>query len=99
MEGLFYIAGYCSYVLITPIIEISSPSTSRVDRVIKFNKYEKAGVKEYWIVDPEGKYVNIFTLQEDGRYGRPEAYTDINKVQVSVFLDLMIDLSQVFASI
>lgn len=81
------------------IIEISSPSTSRTDRVLKFNKYEKAGVKEYWIVDPDGKYVNIFTLQEDKRYGRPESYTEENKVKVSVFPDLLIDLSQVFASI
>ena len=85
----------------TPIlvIEISSPSTSRTDRVFKFNRYEKAGVKEYWIVEPDGKYVSIFTLQEDKRYGRPESYTEENKVKVSVFPDLLIDLSQVFASI
>lgn len=83
----------------TLVIEISSPSTSRTDRVLKFNKYEKAGVKEYWIVEPDGKYVSIFTLQEDKRYGRPESYTEENKVKVSVFPDLLIDLSQIFASI
>ncbi|MPW24277.1 Uma2 family endonuclease [Alkalibaculum sp. M08DMB] len=83
----------------TLVIEISSPSTSRIDRVLKFNKYEKSGIKEYWIVDPDGKYVNIFTLQEDQRYGRPESYTEEAKVKVSVFPNLLIDLSQVFASI
>jgi len=35
------------------IIEITSPSTVRLDRVLKFNKYEEAGVKEYWVVEPE----------------------------------------------
>lgn len=37
------------------IIEVTSPSTSRKDRLLKFNKYEKVGVKEYWIADPDGK--------------------------------------------
>ncbi|EHQ88502.1 Uma2 family endonuclease [Desulfosporosinus youngiae] len=58
------------------IIEISSPSTARQDRVVKFNRYEKACVKEYWIVEPDGKYINVFTLQENNRYGRMEAYTE-----------------------
>jgi Uma2 family endonuclease len=81
------------------IIEISSPSTSRKDKVLKFNKYEKAGVKEYWIVEPEGKFISVFTLQENKRYGRPETYTEKDKVKVSVFPDITIDLTPVFASI
>ena len=81
------------------IIEISSPSTARQDRVVKFNKYEKAGVAEYWIVEPEGKYINVFTLQENKRYGRPEAYTEEDKVQLSLFPDLIIDLAAVFKDI
>ncbi|HHW02464.1 MAG TPA: Uma2 family endonuclease [Thermoanaerobacterales bacterium] len=81
------------------IIEISSPSTSRKDKVLKFNKYEKAGVKEYWIVEPEGKFISVFTLQENKRYGRPETYTEKDKVKVSVFPDIIIDLALVFASI
>lgn len=75
------------------------PSTTRRDRVLKFNKYEKAGVKEYWIVEPDGKYVSVFTLQEDNRYGRPESYTEEDKVKVSVFPDLVIDLASVFEGI
>ncbi|NLJ58938.1 MAG: Uma2 family endonuclease [Tissierellia bacterium] len=78
------------------IVEITSPSTSRIDRVLKFNKYEVAGVQEYWIVDPIGKYVNVFTLQKNNRYGRPESYTDAEKIEVTVFPDLFIDLTTVF---
>lgn len=83
----------------TLIIEISSASTTRRDRVLKFNMYEKAGVQEYWIVEPDGKYINVFTLQENKRYGRPETFTDENKLQVTNFPGLTIDLSTVFANI
>ncbi|MDN5332307.1 MAG: hypothetical protein PWP45_1532 [Tepidanaerobacteraceae bacterium] len=81
------------------IIEVTSPSTSRKDRLLKFNKYEKVGVKEYWIVDPDGKFVSVFTLQENKRYGRPELYSDKDKIKVSIFPDLVIDLEPVFAGI
>lgn len=78
------------------IIEVCSPSTIRNDKVLKFNKYESAGVKEYWIVEPEGKFVSIFTLQDDNRYGRPEIYTEADKVKVTIFEELIIDLALVF---
>lgn len=78
------------------IVEISSPSTARNDKLFKFNKFEKAGVKEYWVVEPESKFVSVFTLQENNRYGRPELYTEIDNVVVSIFPDLVIELNTVF---
>lgn len=78
------------------IIEITSPSTARTDKIIKFNKYEKAGVKEYWIIEPENKLVSVFTLQENQRYGRPDVYSEEDKIQVSIFPELLIDLKPVF---
>ena len=81
------------------IIEIISPSSIKHDRVTKFNQYEKAGVVEYWIVEPEGKLVSVFLLQSNGRYGRPEIYTEEEKITVSIFPDLTVDLSAVFPSI
>lgn len=78
------------------IIEVCSPSTTRNDKVLKFNKYEKAGVKEYWIVEPEGKFISVFTLQENKRYGRPEIYTETDKVKVGIFEDFIVDLKVVF---
>jgi Uma2 family endonuclease len=83
----------------TLVIEITSPATSRRDKVLKFNMYEKAGIKEYWIVEPDGKFVNAFTLQENKRYGRPETYTDEEKIKVSNFPGLEIDLKLVFSKI
>jgi len=81
------------------IVEVVSPSTSKMDRVFKFNKYEQAGVKEYWIVEPDGKVVSVFTLQSNNRYGRPETYTEEHKLKISILPDFVVDLSQVFAAI
>jgi Uma2 family endonuclease len=49
------------------VIEILSPSTSSHDRVRKFNLYLEAGVREYWIVDPDAKAIQVHIL-ESGRY-------------------------------
>ena len=58
------------------VIEIVSPSTARNDKLLKFNMYEKTGVKEYWIVEPDTRLISVFTLQDNNRYGRPELYTE-----------------------
>ena len=78
------------------IIEISLPSTARNDKLFKFNKFEKAGVKEYWIVESDTKLVSVFTLQDNNRYGRPELYTETDNVEVSIFPGLVIELITVF---
>ena len=81
------------------IIEISSPSTAKKDKILKFNKFEKAGVTEYWIVEPENKLINVFLLQENNRYGRPDIYSDEDKITVTTFPELIIDLKSVFANL
>ncbi len=81
------------------IVEILSPSTAKNDRFFKFNKYEKAGVKEYWVVEPDQKLVSVFLLQSSGLYGRPEMYTEQYKIKVSIFPDLEIDLKPVFEAV
>ncbi|EHQ91982.1 hypothetical protein DesyoDRAFT_5048 [Desulfosporosinus youngiae DSM 17734] len=78
------------------VIEIISPSTAKTDRLLKFNMYEKFGVKEYWIVEPDTKLVSVFILQENARYGRPELYSETAVVKVSIFPDLVVNLSTVF---
>ena len=49
------------------IVEILSPSTSKKDLNEKFQLYEKHGVKEYWIVDPGNKYIQVFHLLIKGK--------------------------------
>ena len=49
------------------IVEIFSPSTGMKDRTVKFSTYAKYGVKEYWIVEPRRKSVEVYLLRE-GQY-------------------------------
>lgn len=75
-------------------VEILSPSTSRHDRIVKLQQYEKYGVREYWIVDPEINGLTVYLL-ENGRYF-VRTYSDSDSVPVSVVTDCVIDLSEVF---
>ncbi len=59
--------------------------------------YQKAGVREYWIVDPEQRMVLVHTL-EDGQYSSPDIYTAASSVPVGITEDCAVDLSLVFPS-
>ena len=47
------------------VVEVLSPTTARNDKTVKKAAYAKSGVREYWIVDPEGKSIEIY-LNQDG---------------------------------
>lgn len=60
------------------VVEVLSPATHRTDRLEKFLEYAKAGVSEYWLVDPAGQTLEVFALREGayelfGRFGPGEA--------------------------
>jgi Uma2 family endonuclease len=78
------------------IVEVLSPSTMRMDWNRKFGLYEKAGVREYWIVDPKGKTANVFILQPDGTYDIGTVYDDTQKAPVHIFEGLEINLKKLF---
>lgn len=78
------------------VVEILSPSTRQHDCLIKYNLYQQAGVKEYWIVDPDKKVVLVHKLV-DGQYHAPDAYTAEDTVPVGVLEDCAVDLTAVFS--
>ena len=77
------------------VIEILSPSTRRHDLAVKYRLYQRAGVREYWIVDPDTRTVQVFHL-EDGLYNAADVYTG-GAVPVSILENFAIDLTPVFA--
>lgn len=77
------------------VVEILSPSTQRHDKLTKFNLYQRAGVREYWIVDPESKSVQVFVLEND-HYIAKDFGEDGDKLKVNVLDDCFIDLAEVF---
>ncbi|CAN5343337.1 Uma2 family endonuclease [soil metagenome] len=50
------------------VIEIISPESVGRDRGEKFVEYEAAGIREYWLIDPERKQTEFYRLSEDGFY-------------------------------
>ena len=54
------------------VLEILSPSTRSKDMLLKLYKYQNAGVKEYWIVDPDHETILVYDFREDNFY--PEKY-------------------------
>ena len=45
------------------VVEVISSSTERTDRIEKFLEYAKAGIREYWLIDPEKKTVEVYSLR------------------------------------
>ena len=78
------------------VIEIVSPSSSRHDRLLKFNKYLESGVKEYWIVEPHDKIVTVFSFQENAI---AVPYGETGKIPLGVLPECVINLQPVFADI
>ncbi|GHV75181.1 hypothetical protein AGMMS49942_00020 [Spirochaetia bacterium] len=76
------------------IIEILSPSTSQVDLKVKFELYQRIGVREYWIVDPKLRRVYVHLLS-NGAY-TTTTYDDTGTVGVKVLPGCIINLKEVF---
>ena len=78
------------------IIEILSPSTRRHDRLVKLNLYQRAGVREYWIIDPDNESVQVFT-QDGSALKIREDYDPEDVAKVNVLDGCFIELSKVFS--
>jgi len=78
------------------VIEILSPSNRKKDLIKKFLLYEKSGVREYWIADPEVKAVTTYILQQDGEYDDGNIYPTEKKVPVHIFGGHLIDVNDIF---
>jgi len=57
------------------IVEVLSPSTSKKDLIEKKDLYERHGVREYWIINPNDKSVQVYLLKE-GKYKLDYVYHD-----------------------
>jgi Uma2 family endonuclease len=77
------------------IIEILSPSNSKVDLKDKYALYEANGVLEYWIIAPYEKYVQQFVLEND-KYYLHEVYSETENATPFLFPDLQIYMPDVF---
>ena len=72
------------------IVEIVSPASRKIDYLTKSTKYESAGVREYWIVDPEKERTTVYRYEEDAA---PVIFPFSQSIQVGIYSDLSITIA------
>ncbi len=78
------------------VVEVLSPSTAYYDLRKKYKVYERHGVKEYWIVDPEEETVEIYVVKE-GRFTLHQQLEHQGRA-ASVILDgFTVEIADLFA--
>ncbi|TVP50469.1 MAG: Uma2 family endonuclease [Mongoliibacter sp.] len=77
------------------VVEVLSAGNKQMELQRKYEVYEESGVKEYWIVDPEGKTVLIYTLTQ-GKYSASRWMTVGDVAISSVIKGFELDLEEYF---
>lgn len=77
------------------VVEIISPGTEARDRHYKKTLYARHGVREYWIVDPEAKTIEVYTLGGEG-FKLVKAYKADEILKSPILPGLEVDLKEVF---
>ena len=77
------------------VAEILSPSSEKHDRIVKYKAYQRAGVREYWIIDPTHKMVVANVLSGDKYVAH--MYFEDDMVPVQVLDGCTINLAEIFA--
>jgi Uma2 family endonuclease len=80
------------------IIEILSPSTAKKDQKEKMRTYARAGVKEYWIVNPAYATITVFKL-EDNKFIQQNIFDETDEIEVATLPGLKIIAKDVLPKI
>jgi Uma2 family endonuclease len=76
------------------VVEVTS-SKPGLDRVIKYRKYASAGIRNYWIIDPDERTLEVFELEGDEYVLRKTAH-DEETLSSSIFPGLQIQLARLW---
>lgn len=76
------------------IIEVLSPATARYDHITKRALYERAGVREYWLVHPVDRVLTRY-VRSDAGFGRPEITEMSGLCRPALFPELVIDWQRI----
>lgn len=79
------------------VVEILSPATAYYDLRKKFKVYDRCGVKEYWVVDPEERSVQIFAL-EKGKFTLDQEVEGRGEVSSRVLEGFTVTLESIFST-
>lgn len=77
------------------VIEIISSSSAKIDRIDKRLAYQRAGVREYWIIDPANQIVEVYLLKNHS-LELHDVFNREDMIPIHVLEDLRIDLAVIF---
>ena len=77
-------------------IETLSPGNRKDELRMKYEVYEEAGVKEYWIADPARKAVLVYLLQPDGKFSIPEIFSGRDQLAAQCVPGLKFNINEIF---
>jgi Uma2 family endonuclease len=80
------------------VAEVLSPNTAGHDQIVKLPAYERAGVREVWLIHPIDRTLAIYQL-EAGRFGRATILELKGQTQLTAVPGVAIDWDQVLARI
>lgn len=81
------------------VVEILSPGNNKTELKNKYEVYEEAGVKEYWIIEPQGKIFFRYILNEKEKFESTRLLTIGDEVTTSLFPGFTLNLDEVFADL
>lgn len=78
------------------VVEVLSPATAGHDQIVKRRIYERAGVREYWMVHPTDRVLTIYRL-EGGTFGKPDVMMLEGETQVTVLPGVVVAWDELVA--
>jgi len=76
------------------IVEVLSPSNPGHDRITKFQVYARAGVREYWLIDPDAHTIEINVLRGQA-YAPLGTFGPADQVRSEVLADFSVSVSEI----
>jgi Uma2 family endonuclease len=80
------------------VVEILSPGNSKKEIKLKYELYEEAGVKEYWIINPVEENVVVFLLNDEGNFSGLKMYATEDEIISIAIPGLKINLKEIFTN-
>jgi Uma2 family endonuclease len=78
------------------VVEILSPGNNKKELINKYEVYEEAGVKEYWIVSPSEKTFFRYILDDNGKFQPTKMLTEGEEVTTAIMPGFNLILEEVF---
>lgn len=76
-------------------VEVISPGSVTYDRLVKYSIYERAGIPEYWLVNPEEQTIEIFVLEE-GTYRSLGVFQGEQTLPSRIVPEIVVPVAQFF---